>query len=84
MYDYVYIIYAFVKHLDDPPVIICLSCRPGEIERAVKETWSVSMILSPGTQLLHAPPSRCTDIPCKGSINIMNDCCWKLCHVLVF
>ena len=26
MYDYVYIIYAFVKFLDEP---ICLSCHPG-------------------------------------------------------
>ena len=28
MYDYVYIIYAFVKFLDEPPVIICTSCHP--------------------------------------------------------
>jgi hypothetical protein len=28
MYDYVNIIYAFVKFLDEPPVIICLSCNP--------------------------------------------------------
>ena len=30
MYDYVYIMYAFVKFLDEPPVIICLSCHPGQ------------------------------------------------------
>ena len=29
MYDYVYIIYAFVRFLDEPPIIICLSCHPG-------------------------------------------------------
>ena len=29
MYDYVYVIYAFVKILNGPPVIICLSCHPG-------------------------------------------------------
>ena len=40
--------------------------------------WSISKILRPGTQLLHAPPSRCTDIPCKGSGNFMNDFCWEL------
>ena len=28
MYNYVYIIYALVKFLDEPPVIICLSCHP--------------------------------------------------------
>ena len=29
MFDYVYIIYAFVKLLDEHPIIICLSCHPG-------------------------------------------------------
>ena len=29
MYDYTYMIYAFVKFLDEPPVIICLSRHPG-------------------------------------------------------
>ena len=29
MYDHVYIICAFVKFLDKPHVIICLSCHPG-------------------------------------------------------
>ena len=29
MYDYVHIIYASIKNLDNPPVIICLSCHPG-------------------------------------------------------
>ena len=29
MYDHVYIIYAFVKFLDEPPVIIRLNCHPG-------------------------------------------------------
>ena len=28
MYDFVYIIYAFVKFLDEPPVNIYLSCHP--------------------------------------------------------
>ena len=31
MYDYVSIIYAFVKFLDELPVIICLSCHPGPL-----------------------------------------------------
>ena len=30
MYNYVYIIYAFVKFLDVLPVIIFLSCHPGK------------------------------------------------------
>ena len=30
MYDYVYIICAFVRFLDEPPVIICLNCHPGQ------------------------------------------------------
>ena len=34
MCDYVYIIYAFVKFLDEPTVIICLSCHPGILSRA--------------------------------------------------
>ena len=29
MYNYVYKIYAFVKFLDEPPVLIYLSCHPG-------------------------------------------------------
>ena len=29
MYDYVYIFYAFVKILDEFPVIVCLSYHPG-------------------------------------------------------
>ena len=31
MYDYVYILYAFVKILDTPPVIVCLSCHSGPL-----------------------------------------------------
>lgn len=33
MFDYVYIIYVFVKFLDEPTVIICLSCHPGILSR---------------------------------------------------
>ena len=33
MYDYVCILYAFVKFLDEPPVIICLRCQPGQSGR---------------------------------------------------
>ena len=29
MYDYVYIIYDFVKFLDEPLLIMCWSCHPG-------------------------------------------------------
>jgi len=29
MYDFVYLIYAFVKFLDETPNIICLSATPG-------------------------------------------------------
>ena len=35
MYDYVHIIQAFAKHLDEPPVMACLSCRPGFITRGI-------------------------------------------------
>jgi hypothetical protein len=31
MYDHVYIIYVFVKFLDEPPAIICMSCHPGNM-----------------------------------------------------
>ena len=36
MYDYVYMIVAFVKFLNEPPVILCLSWHPGEISSQVE------------------------------------------------
>ena len=38
MYNYVYIIYAFVKFLDKPHVIICLSCHPKDA--GLVRTWA--------------------------------------------
>ena len=39
MYDYVYIIYAFVNFLDEPPVIICLSCHPRGPKEISQSYW---------------------------------------------
>jgi hypothetical protein len=36
MYDYAHIILAFVKFLDEPSVIICLSCHPGVVDKKLK------------------------------------------------
>jgi ABC-type multidrug transport system ATPase subunit len=38
MYDYAYIIYAFVKIWDEPYVILCLHCR---------RTWAVELVANP-------------------------------------
>ena len=55
MYDYVNIIYAFVKFLDEPPVIICLP--PGIVIRVLakgsaEEPHSCGLILMQQFQLV--------------------------------
>ena len=51
MYDYVYIIYACVKYLNEPPVIIVWVATPGKTSRInlllIAKCWLMLEIIGP-------------------------------------
>ena len=71
MYDYVYIIYAFVKYLDEPPVIICFWVAAlGRIPNLWAKTFSVENPIQDSYEL----PNWCWIVAISSALN------WKHLH----